>query len=99
MRIDVVGKHLVVTDAIRQYSEQKAEKLTKIFDGTQQIRFVLEETKDKAGDFKVEVAVDVVKHKDFISNSLNTNLYAAIDDAVDKALRQLRDYKEKLRVH
>ncbi len=99
MRIDVVGKHLVVTEAIKQYSEQKAEKLTKVFDGTQQIRFYLEETKDKAGDFKVEVAVDVVKHKDFIANALNTNLYAAIDDAVDKALRQLRDYKEKLRVH
>lgn len=99
MRIDVVGKHLTVTDAIRQYAEQKAEKLTKVFDGTQQIRIYLEETKDKAGDFKVEVVVDVVKHKDFIANSLNTDLYACIDQSVDKALRQLRDYKEKLRLH
>ncbi|MBX3385295.1 MAG: ribosome-associated translation inhibitor RaiA [Phycisphaeraceae bacterium] len=99
MRIDVVGKHLVVTDAIRQYAEQKAEKLLKIFDGTQQIRVLLEETKDRAGDFKAEVVVDVVKHKDFIAQSTNTDLYACIDQAVDRAQRQLRDYKEKLRLH
>lgn len=99
MRIDVVGKHLTVTDPIRQYAEQKAEKLTKVFDGTQQIRFYLEQTKDKASDFKVEVAVDVVKHQDFIATCINPDLYAAIDQAVDKALRQLRDYKDKLRLH
>lgn len=99
MRIDVVGKHLVVTDAIRQYAEQKVEKLLKVFDGTQQIRVLLEETKDKAGDFRAEVVVDVVKHKDFIAQATNTDLYACIDQAVDKAQRQLRDYKEKLRLH
>ncbi len=99
MRIDVVGKHMTVTDAIQHYAEQKVEKLLKVFDGTQQIRVLLEETKDKAGDFKVEVVVDVVKHKDFIANAVGTDLYACIDGAVDKAQRQLRDYKEKLRLH
>ncbi|HPO94071.1 MAG TPA: ribosome-associated translation inhibitor RaiA [Phycisphaerales bacterium] len=98
MRIDVIGKHLEITDAIRDYAHQKAERLTKIFDGTQQIRFYLEQTKDRAGDFKVEVAVDVVKHQDFIATSLHKDIYAAMDDAVDKAQRQLRDYKEKLRL-
>jgi putative sigma-54 modulation protein len=97
MRIDVIGKHIEVTPAIQKYAETKAERLTKIFDGTQQIKVLLESPKGKAGEFHVEVVVDVVKHKDFIANATEADLYAAIDVAVDKAQRQLRDFKEKLR--
>lgn len=97
MRIDVVGKHIEITPAIQTYAEAKAEKLLKLFDGTQQIRIYLESPHGKAGQFHVEVAVDVVKHQDFIANAIESDLYAAIDSAVDKAVRQVRDYKEKLR--
>jgi ribosome-associated translation inhibitor RaiA len=45
----------------------------------------------------VEVVVDVVKHKDFVSSQSGPDLYACIDECVDKAQRQLRDFKEKLR--
>lgn len=97
MRIDVIGKHIEVTPAIQKYAESKAERLTKIFDGTQQIKFLLESPQGRAGEFHVEILVDVVKHKDFIANAMESDLYAAIDVAVDKAQRQLRDFKEKLR--
>lgn len=97
MRIDVIGKHLDITPAIREYAENKAAKLTKFFDGTQQIRIYLENPAGKAKEFKVEVAVDVVKHQDFISHAHGQDLYACIDDCVEKAARQLRDFKEKLR--
>ncbi len=97
MRIDVIGKHLEVTDAIRQYAESKAEKLVKIFDGTQLIRVVLVQESGKDHQFEVEIAVDVVKHEDFISRAKGTDLYGCIDLCVDKSQRQLRDFKEKLR--
>ncbi len=97
MRIDVIGKHLEVTPAIQAYAQTKAEKLTKYFDGTQQIKVVLESPSGRAGEFHVEVVVDVVKHKDFVANAVESDLYAAIDVAVDKAQRQLRDYKERLK--
>lgn len=97
MRIDVIGKHIEVTPAIQTYAQNKAERLTKIFDGTQQIKVLLESPQGKASQFHVEVVVDVVKHDDFISNATESDLYAAIDVAVDKAQRQLRDFKEKLR--
>jgi putative sigma-54 modulation protein len=97
MRIDVVGKHIEVTDAIRLYAESKAEKVLKLYNGTQQIRVYLESPQGKKNEFHVEVAVDVVKHRDFIANSVAPDLYAAIDDAVDKAMRQVRDWKDKLR--
>lgn len=97
MRIDVTGKHIEVTPAIQSYCEKKAERLTKIFDGTQQIRMVLESPQGKKNEFHVEVAVDVVKHKDFIAHAIDADMYAAIDIAVDKAVRQLRDHKDKIR--
>jgi putative sigma-54 modulation protein len=95
MRIDVVGKHLEVTDAIRKYAESKAERLLKYFSGTQQIRIYLET--GKKGEFSCEIAVDVVKHKDFIAHATAKDLYAAIDECTDKAQRQVHDFKEKLR--
>lgn len=97
MRTDVIGKNVTVTDAIRQYAESKLERLTKYWDGVQQMTVVFEQ--DKHGQFKVEVRVDVVKHQDFLAHAEGEDLYACIDVAADKALRQLKDFKEKLRVH
>jgi putative sigma-54 modulation protein len=97
MRIDVVGKHIEITPAIQDYAQKRADKLTKLFDGTQQIRVLLESPQGKKGEFHVEVVVDVVKHDDFIANATGPDLYAAVDTAVDKAMRQLRDFKDKLR--
>ena len=95
MRIDVIGKHLEVTPAIKQYAETKAGKLPRYFDGTQAVRVLVE--KGTNGSFLVEIAVDVEHHKDFIAHAKAEDLYACIDTAVDKASRQLRDFKEKLR--
>ncbi len=97
MRIDVVGRRVEVTDAIREYAESKVNKLLKFFDGMQQISVVIEEIKHR--EFAVEVVVDVVKHDDLIARATGDDLYAAIDQAVDKAERQIRDFKEKLRLH
>lgn len=97
MRIDVIGKHVQVTDAIREYAETRLDRLPKYWDGVQQMVLVFEQ--DRHSKFKVEVRVDVVKHQDFISHCEGDDLYACIDLAVDKVLRQLKDFKEKLRVH
>ena len=41
MRIDVVGRHIQVTDAIREYAESKTSRLPRYFDGVQQINVTL----------------------------------------------------------
>ena len=97
MRIDVIGKHLEITPAIQEHALKKVEKLTRIFDGTQQIRVVVESPQGRTGEFWVEVVVDVVKHEDFVAKVTGTDVYLAIDAAVEKCQRQLRDFKEKLR--
>lgn len=97
MRTDVIGRNLEITPAIQQYAEQKTEKLLRVCDGTQQIRVVAEERKHN--EFHVEIITEVVKHEDFVSHASGDDLYLAIDSAVEKNQRQLRDHKERLKAH
>jgi putative sigma-54 modulation protein len=99
MRIDVIGRNIPVTDAIREYAEEKVAKLPKYFDGVQSITVAL--TKDdhhKHGSWGAELRVDVEKHEDFISTAHGEDLYATIDLVVQKGARQLTDFKEKLKM-
>ena len=96
MRINVIGKHMEVTDPIRHYAESKVNKISKFYDGVQQIDVRLETVPHNKG-FHVEVTVDVVHHDDFVANAKGPDLYACIDEAAEKAQRQVHDFKEKLR--
>lgn len=95
MRTEVTGKHLDITPAIEAYAAEKAGKLTKHFNGVQLVRFILEQL--PRAEFAVEVCVDAVKHDTFVARAHGTDLYHCIDQAVEKAARQLTDFKEKLK--
>ncbi len=97
MRIEVTGKHLDITPAIKQYVDTKCAKLPKYFDGVQEIFVVIENPRPE--EFFAEIRVDVVKHEDFIAKVTGKDAYECIDLAVDKVSRQLKDFKERLRDH
>jgi ribosomal subunit interface protein len=96
MRIEVTGKGYDVSDRVREHVEEKSEKLLRHFDRTQLITFKIVKH-DKSGDFEVECIIDVEKHDDFVSKASGGDLFLSIDDAVNKAVRQLTDFKEKLK--
>lgn len=98
MRIDVIGRNIEVTDAIRQYAEQKAGKLGKYYDGLQQVTVTLTRSNGQtSSDYDAELVLDVEKHDDFVSHAKGQDVYAAIDLVAEKGERQLRDFKEKLK--
>ncbi len=98
MRIEVVGRHVDITDAIRQYCEQKAEKLPRFYDGVQMITFNISRPDHQhQAEYDVELVLDVVKHDDFIAHGKERDLYAAVDLAVAKGTRQLSEFKDRLR--
>lgn len=94
MRIEVSGKSMDVTDAIRSYAEQKAEKLPRYYDGVQEIEIVLDQQKV---EFEAEIRVESEKHDTFVAKDTGDDIYKCIDVATDKMQRQLRDFKEKLK--
>jgi putative sigma-54 modulation protein len=98
MRIEVIGRQIEITDAIRTHAEAKAAKLPKYFDGVQLITLTLtKHDHQKTPSFDAELVVDVEKHDDFVSHAKNGDLYAAIDEVVHKGVRQLTDFKEQLK--
>jgi len=97
MRIEVTGRRLDVTDAIREHAEKKVEKILHRFDGVQEIEVILDQ--DGSTEFTAETIVHVVKHDSFVGRAKGDDVYLAIDHAVDKAARQVQEFKERLRSH
>ena len=95
MRIEVTSRGMDLTEPIEEHVRTKSEKLLKYFDGVQEIEVILHNA--ERDTFHVEVMVIVVKHEPLIGRAEGSNVYSCIDQAVDKAQRQLTDYKERLR--
>ncbi|MCC6285625.1 MAG: ribosome-associated translation inhibitor RaiA [Phycisphaerales bacterium] len=100
MRIEVVGRNVTITDAIRDYCAQRADKLPRYFDGVQMMTFrISSPDHDHHREFDVELVIDVAGHDDFVSHAKERDLYAAIDLVAQKGQRQLVEHKDRLREH
>ncbi len=98
MRIDVIGRKIDVTDALKTYANQKAGRLAQHFDLVQAITVSLSKKGSTThGDFEAELVLDVEHHDDFVSHATASDLYAAIDLVVEKGERQLREWKERIK--
>jgi len=95
MEFKINGRHVEITNPIREYAEQKTARLPRYFDRIQSIEVKI--AKPDAKHFEVEIVADIEHAKDIIARRTAEDLYAAIDEAVDKTERQLTDHKEKLR--
>jgi len=94
VNITIEGRHLGMTDAIRQYIESKVEKLPKYYDNIQSIEVVLDLD---GGQPSVEIIVQASRKNTFVAHHREEDLYAGIDGCVDKMAQQLRRHKDKVR--
>lgn len=94
MQIQISSKHMTLTPAIESYIEKKVEKLSRYFDRIQSVEVVIDKVKT---DYTTEIITDVEHHENFVATSHHADLYACIDLGIDRAVRQLRDHKSKLR--
>ena len=93
MKYNIRGDKMVVTDAIRDYAEEKLGKLEKYFKDDEITANVL--TRVRGNSQIVEVTIPTSK---FVlrSEEENDDLYAAIDLVSDKLERQIRKNKTRL---
>ena len=94
MKYNIRGDKMVVTDAIKNYTMEKLDRLNKYFNDEDITANVL--TKIRGNKQIVEVTIPTDK---FIlrSEESNDDLYAAIDLVSDKLERQIRKNKTKLK--
>lgn len=91
MNLHLTGHHLQITAPIRNYITNKLERITQHFDHVIDVNMILSVEKLQQ---KVEATVHV-RGKDIFCESIDADMYAAIDGLVDKLDRSIRKHKEK----
>ena len=95
MQLTLTGHHIDVTPALRDYVEKQLDRVLRHFDQVIDVHCVL--TVEKL-QHKAEATLGVsgaVIHAD----SIDGDMYAAIDALADKLDRRVRKHKEKLTDH
>ncbi|MDI6601647.1 MAG: ribosome-associated translation inhibitor RaiA [Thermoanaerobacteraceae bacterium] len=92
MQVAVTGKNMDVTDALKDRTIKKLQKLDKYFYSEMEARVLMEV---KRGFHKVEILVpfrDIL----FRAEESTLDMYISIDNAVDKIEKQILKYKTRL---
>ena len=95
MKYKIRGEKVEITDSIRNYIEEKIDKLNKYFskDDDLNVSVVI---KVRGKEQKIEITIPTV-HFTLRSEESHSDLYAAIDLTVDKLERQIRKNKTKIK--
>lgn len=95
MNLKVSGHHLDITPAIHGYIEEKLARISRHVDQVMDVDVIL--SVDKL-DQKIEAKVHL-SGKDLYCESVDADMYAAIDGLADKLDRAVLKHKEKLADH
>lgn len=95
MNLNLTGVHLDITPPIRAYVIAKLDRVNRHFDHVIDVNVVLSVDKLRQ---KVEANLHL-RGKDLHAESVDPDMYAAIDSLADKLDRQVLKYKEKLSAH
>ena len=95
MNFKVSGHHVSVTPAIRDYVHSKLSRISRHFDHVIDVSVIL--SVEKLAQ-KAEVNVHV-RGRDIFCETVDEDMYAAIDTLADKLDRQILKYKDKAQSH
>ena len=98
MQVTVTGRHMAITDSLREYAEEKFGRIGKIFDAEPMVaEVVLHVEKNKSNPNK-DVAEVTVRLKGHVvrAEEAAPDMHEAIDLAADKAEAQMRKYKTRV---
>ena len=100
MNLTISGHHLEVTPALRSYVTTKLDRIMRHFDQVVDVKVLLtvENQKEKERRQRAECSIHV-QGNDRFAESAHEDLYAAVDDLVDKLDRQVVRHKDRIQNH
>ena len=100
MNLTISGHHLELTPAIREYVQDKLERIKRHFDHVIDVAVLLsiDTLTDKEKRQRAEINLHL-RGKDLHVESEAQDMYAAIDTLIDKLDRQVLKYKSKIQNH
>lgn len=93
--ISVTGRHLLVTEPMKDYAIDKIVKIDRFNARIIDVNIVMDIQKL---DHRVDITLKV-DHVKIKASAASENMYASIDMAIDKLETQLRRYKDRLNDH
>ena len=100
MNLTISGHHLEVTQALRNYVTTKLDRITRHFDQVVDIKVILTVEKQKEKERRQRAECNIhVRGNDMFAESSHEDLYAAVDDLVDKLDRQVGRHKARVQDH
>ncbi|MGD8451760.1 MAG: ribosome-associated translation inhibitor RaiA [Phycisphaerae bacterium] len=94
MQVTVSGRHMSVTESVKEYCQDKVSRLTRFYDRIQSIEVILD---GRNGVHEAEIIVHTEHADPFVARERHGDLHAAIDLLMDKIERQLSRHKERIR--
>ena len=76
MQVTVIGRHMDIPPELRDYVEQKLDKLPRFYDRVMMIEVIVEHDQNQNS---VEIVVSVAKHREFVAQESGDELYASFD--------------------
>lgn len=95
MQITISGKHIDITDAMRDHVNDKVAKMPRYYSNISRMEVIIDGTAVQAPS--IEVIARGEHNKVFVAKESDPDLYTAIDLAVHKLERQLTKAKTKER--
>jgi len=95
MTVHIVARHIKLTKPLKDFIQEKVEKIQKHFDNIVWAQVIL-------GVEKKVHSAEIIIHasqQTMTSSADGGDLYAAVDIAMDKINAQVRKYKERLKQH
>jgi len=95
MQLDITGRHIEITPAMREFTEEKLGKLERLLEGPIEVHVVLAIEKHRH-----MAEIQVKSRTAVLSGAQETgDLYASIGEVADKLERQALKHKEKMQAH
>jgi putative sigma-54 modulation protein len=94
MNISITGRHVGITDEMKELARDRAERMSKYFDRIKKIEVILTSEGDR---FSAEMVVSCVRGIVLVGHVMDYAMSAAVDKVVEKIERQLTRFKERLK--
>ncbi len=89
MKLDLTGLHIEITEAIREFVENKVEKLSKFFDESTICHVTFSAEREKQ---HVDIRIQY-KNRTYLANENCEDLYFGLEKAIEKIEGQARKTK------
>ena len=100
MNLKISGHHVELTPALREYVQNKLERIRRHFDNVIDITVILAVDANTEKDKRQRAEINLhMRGKDLHVESEAQDMYAAIDLLMDKLDRQVLRHKDKIQDH